>query len=116
MSRFVYTKAYFARPLHHLKNLEEGLHGHYCHVEISLARPFKSPIDEQIARMVIEPLDGKILNGLLKHPTGEEIISWVYQQLKELEWANQVVAVALQETRKNRFEIRSDAYLSDSIK
>ena len=116
MSRWVYTKRFTVRPMHHLSSLKEGLHGHSCQLEISLSKPFDSLKLKTIHSLIVEPLDGRILNDIIPQPTGEEIVAWVCRRLRDSHLAPEFVGLALQETAKNRFEVRQINYLSDSIK
>lgn len=79
----------------------ERKHGHDYAVEVSFTDVAIARVDQLVFERVIGHLHAKELKGEVDPATGEVLVEWIHQQLLEL--GSNLKAVALQETRKNRF-------------
>lgn len=91
-----WTRRYAFQSVHKLDF--ERTHGHQYFLEVTFTGAVDSA-DAEVAR-VLDRLHGKDL-GFLEPASGEHIVDWIHGELKPL--GPRLKAVALQETRKNRF-------------
>jgi 6-pyruvoyl-tetrahydropterin synthase len=111
MAMTAVTQRFTFRSVHSLNSgtLRERCHGHQFHLEVSVAPLAAGDLAATVESQVLRQLDGRNLNGLLPEATGETLVEWIQQCLEQTELAPHLLAVALQETRKNRFvSARSD--------
>lgn len=92
------------------------LHGHEYLVEICLASEALDPVTglsplreslSLIGTKVIEPLQNSHLNKHLKFTSGEFLCKSIFESCDNLSLKGQLVNVAVQETSRNRFEIKN---------
>lgn len=81
----------------------ESRHGHQYFLEISSLPEDVSAVRSVIKNELLPLLDGKDLLNIVASPTGEELVEWIHNQIKELGLGGNVLGVGLQETAKNRF-------------
>src|SRR4051812_43814317 len=99
------TRRYSFRGVHSLTTgvHREKLHGHQYYLEVS----FRGLPEEEVSRLVetevIAQLDGRDLTAQIFPATGEKIVEWIDERLRASPIGTQILAVCLQETRKNRF-------------
>ena len=98
----VTTRRYSFQSVHalHLGLHKERRHGHQYFLEVSFSNCPTEPVDTQVGR-VLARLHGHELKGELEPATCEHLVEWIHARLLELRLS--LRAVALQETRKNRF-------------
>jgi hypothetical protein len=90
----------------------EEYHGHNCALEITFHKCEVAEVDREVQREVLSRLDAHDLGQVIQPPTGEVLVEWIHQQLEQSALKNKIIAVAVQETRKNRFvSARSDPRL-----
>lgn len=96
----IWTRRYPFQAVHKLDvpQARERTHGHEYFLEVSFSGSVDA-IDRAVAP-VLERLHGKDLR-FLAPASGEHIADWIHEQLSVL--GPKLKAVALQETRKNRF-------------
>lgn len=96
----VWTRRYVFQAVHKLDvpQAPERTHGHEFFLEVS----FSGDVDltDAVVAPVLERLHGQDL-GFIDPPSGENIARWIHDQLSAME--PRLKAVALQETKKNRF-------------
>lgn len=106
------TRRYTFQAVHalHVGVHREHLHGHSYGLEVSYRGAGQSEIDAAVESLILRELHGRELGGELDPATGEVIVEWIHQRLGSSPVGPKIVAVALQETRKNRFvSARSEA-------
>jgi 6-pyruvoyl-tetrahydropterin synthase len=87
---------------------KERLHGHHYDLEVSLAsggdQILTGALEDLVESLVIDRLHGRDLTKIVNPATGENLVNWIDEKLRqEPRLACRLRAVALQETRKNRF-------------
>ena len=96
----VWTRRYAFQAVHKLDvpHAPERTHGHEFFLEVS----FTGDVDQAdtLIAPVLKRLHGQDL-GFIRPPSGENIVDWIHNQLSVL--GPRLKAVALQETKKNRF-------------
>ena len=99
----VWTRRYAFQSVHSLSSgaRQERLHGHAYFVELSFTGREIDGADAAMAP-VLRELHGRELR-FLRHSTGECLVDWIHERLLSTPFAPRLRAVALQETRKNRF-------------
>ena len=109
MGELTWTRRYSFQSVHSLNSgvLRERVHGHQYLLEVTFAGDAEqgSPVneaDEIVQREILSPLHGRELS-FLEPATGEHIVDWIHEQLLKTPLSPRLKAVALQETRKNRF-------------
>jgi hypothetical protein len=60
-----------------------------------------------VADKILPRLDGQDIGQVISPATGECIVEWIHNEFKELGVSSEVLGLALQETRKNRFLSRA---------
>lgn len=99
------TRRYSFKSVHalHVGVHRERTHGHEYNLEVTFAGAPAHAVDEQVEALVSAQLHGRELGGELDPATGEVLVDWVHRKLVSGPLASCVLAVAIQETRKNRF-------------
>ena len=98
---------------HELQLAQEPVHGHHFALEIGLK------VDRDISELSTQmnayweqnlkpQLHHQNLSQMLFPATGENILGWIFKELQESEFRDLLSVLALQETKKNRFEIDMD--------
>ncbi len=108
------TRLYRFRAVHSLNTgtHREQLHGHEYALEISTSRSDWKGLDEMLNSWVHSQLEGRDLSILVEHATGEVLVEWIHERLAASPIGPDLLGVALQETRKNRFvSARSNGHL-----
>ena len=99
------TRRFYFQAVHSLTKGShcENTHGHGYFLEIT-AREL-TPLElDKVYREKIEPhVHGRRLSKELEPSTGEHLVDWIHERLDETPLKKNILAVALQETRKNRF-------------
>lgn len=113
MGRLTWTRRYSFQSVHLLESgaLRERRHGHRYFLEVTFSGREVNAVDEVVEREVLRKLHGHEVLEI--HPsTGENIVEWIDSVLRDAlegagggtsSGAGKILAVALQETRKNRF-------------
>ncbi len=105
------TRRFSFRSVHCLLTglRKERRHGHQYCLEVTTSGDSWS-VDGLVKEKIIKALDGRDLTGFIEPATGEVLVEWIHAQLDAVPLPEaEIVAVALQETRKNRFvSARSD--------
>jgi 6-pyruvoyl-tetrahydropterin synthase len=96
------TLCYRFRSVHQLDSgpQREQRHGHEYRLEVTSELTSTETLDRGVKSLILPALDKKDLTGVISPATGEVIVEWIESKLRELPG---LVAVAVQETRKNRF-------------
>jgi len=104
MGELIWTRRYSFQSVHSLNTgpLRERAHGHQYFLEVSFAGRAINEVDEVVAGQILAHLHARELKNF-SASTGENIVDWIHQQLLQTAIAPRLKAVALQETRKNRF-------------
>lgn len=104
MAELTWTRRYSFQSVHSLNSgaLKERLHGHHYHLEITFTGRDINEVDEWIENQLLAKVHGVELKEL-QPSTGENIVNWIHDELLKTFLAPRLKAVALQETRKNRF-------------
>ncbi len=91
-----WTRRYAFQAVHKLDSIGERMHGHEYFLEVT----FTGSVDEadRAVAPVLKRLHGRELS-FIEPATGERIVDWIHEQIA----LPSLKAVALQETRKNRF-------------
>ncbi len=99
-----WTRRYSFRSVHSLDStvLRERTHGHQYFLEVTCAGRAVDEIDGVIQTEILDQLHGREL-AALNPSTGEHLVDWIHERLGKTILAPRLKAVALQETRKNRF-------------
>lgn len=99
-----WTRRYSFKSVHSLNSgaLRERAHGHQYFLEVTFAGRGIDEVDEIVSSRILSRLHAREL-GELSPSTGEHIVDWIHQLLLETPLRGRLKAVALQETRKNRF-------------
>lgn len=99
------TRRFYFQSVHALVSGEhrEKTHGHGYFLEIT-ARDL-TPLElDRVYHAQIEPhVHGRRLAKELEPSTGEHLVDWIHDRLNETPFKKNILAVSLQETRKNRF-------------
>lgn len=103
MGELIWTRRYPFQSVHalHAGAVVERAHGHQYFLEVSF-----SERDVDGADLVVEKLISQLHATEITEvnpSTGEMIVEWIDSQLRSGPLAPRLRAVALQETRKNRF-------------
>ena len=108
MPRLSITKRYLFQSLHTLSEPPaiETKHGHHYYLEVSFAGCSVDQIDRVYQDKIYSLLQGRILNMVINPPTGENLAKWIFSQFCASPVTPHVQGVAIQETAKNRFEVR----------
>lgn len=99
-----WTRRYSFRSVHQLNSgvLRERTHGHQYFLEVTCTGGAVDEIDRVVEENILDRLHGRELVEL-NPSTGEHIVDWIHDRLAKTTIAHRLKAVALQETRKNRF-------------
>lgn len=99
------TRRYSFRSIHHLDvgARTEKVHGHQYFLEVSFERAEVSVVDRIVEEKILSRLDGHDASAVISPSTGENIVEWIHSELATTPLARNLIGVALQETRKNRF-------------
>ena len=97
------TRRYSFQSVHalHVGVHRERRHGHQYFLEVSFSGCEVSQVDSEIGG-ILSRLHGFELTGELEPATGEHLVEWIHSRLSP-GLGSHLKAVALQETRKNRF-------------
>jgi 6-pyruvoyl-tetrahydropterin synthase len=104
MGRLIWTRRYSFQSVHSLKAGAhvESLHGHQYFLEVSFDGRDIDAVDAVVEREVLKPLHAREVEDI-RPSTGECIVDWIDNRLRQSNIGARIIAVALQETRKNRF-------------
>jgi len=99
------TRRYSFKSVHalHVGLHRERKHGHEYDLEVTFAGADTRAVDEQVEALILARVHGHELTGELEPATGEVLVDWIHAELLRSPLSVCVLAVALQETRKNRF-------------
>jgi hypothetical protein len=112
MALIATTRRYSFRAVHSLNSGEhkERFHGHEYFLEVSFQGCAPTPIDEWTQQNILSACSGHDLTSIVAPATGEVLVEWIQSQFDKSPLAAHILAIALQETRKNRFvSARSNA-------
>ena len=104
------TRRFSFRSVHSLNTgaHQEKVHGHQYFLEVSFKDIAHADLAAKVEQTVLSRLHGHDLTEFAGPATGEILVEWIHERLSEV-LPTQILAVALQETRKNRFvSARSD--------
>lgn len=103
LGELIWTRRYAFQAVHALNStaLRERRHGHEFFVEVSFTGKIDEA-DEIMQTQVIDRLHHRELTAI-DPATGEHIVNWIHERLLKTALAPRLKAVALQETKKNRF-------------
>lgn len=99
-----WTRRYSFQSVHQLETgaMRERAHGHQYFLEISFTGRDINAIDSVVNKEILSLLQSREISFI--HPsTCENVVNWIHQRLSTTHVASRIRAVALQETRKNRF-------------
>lgn len=103
MARLIFNRRYVFQSVHSLKHHLERRHGHHYALEVSFrAEAGWDTADRSVQKVILDRLHAREIE-VVSHATGENIVNWIHDQLANSPLGPHLVAVALQETRKNRF-------------
>lgn len=106
------TRRYRFQAVHslYIGIYRELKHGHDFYLEITVdllnssLRDLVADLDGFVNDSVLPDVHGRELNRFLEPATGENLTEWIHNRLLTCEkLRHQIKAVAIQETRKNRF-------------
>ena len=102
--RLNWTRRYTFQSVHNLNLglVEERRHGHQYFLEVTFSGRRIDEMDKIVNEKILSRLHARELHDL-SPSTGEHIVDWIHEQLLQTSAASCLKAVALQETRKNRF-------------
>ncbi|MGE0526875.1 MAG: 6-carboxytetrahydropterin synthase [Bdellovibrionales bacterium] len=110
MGLTTWTRRFHFQCVHTLQTgaHSERLHGHWYELEVSSRADgpvTRAHADMIVASQILNHVHGQDLSAVLAPSvaTGETLVEWIHARLQATELGTQVLAVALQETRKNRF-------------
>lgn len=104
--RTVVTRRYHFQSVHSLNTgvHREIEHGHSFAVEVSFYGVAASAVDAVMEGEVLAHVHARNLNSVLEPATGEVLVDWIHERLLASNKVSaHILAVCLQETRKNRF-------------
>lgn len=102
MAELIWTRRYSFQSVHTLQSAKENRHGHQYFLEVSFSGGSIDDADAIVDQSVISRLDGRELLEFA-HASGECLVDGIHELLLKTPLAPRLHAVALQETRKNRF-------------
>lgn len=104
MGELIWTRRYSFQSVHSLDSgpLRERHHGHHYLLEVSFTGNDVNFADSVVEDLIARELHARELSAL-NPSTGEHIVDWVHGRLAVGPLGSRLRAVALQETRKNRF-------------
>jgi 6-pyruvoyl-tetrahydropterin synthase len=102
MAELVWTRRYSFQSVHTLKVAKEKRHGHQYFLEVSFRGGEVDKMDDEVQRSVVDKMNGRELLEF-SHASGEVLVDGIHELLKATAQGTRILAVALQETRKNRF-------------
>jgi 6-pyruvoyl-tetrahydropterin synthase len=104
LGELIWTRRYSFQSVHalHAGALVERAHGHQYFLEVSFEGRDIDAVDAVVEPLVANHLHARELLEI-QPSTGEAIVEWIDHRLRETSIAPRLRAVALQETRKNRF-------------
>ena len=107
MGRLTWTRRYSFQSVHSLNSgmLKERRHGHQYYLEVTFDGREIDAIDSYVAENILSKLHAREVKEI-SPSTGECIVDWIHARLREGPVGGRIRAVALQETRKNRFVSR----------
>ncbi len=82
---------------------KEKRHGHQYYLEVTTAPRDQALAQNEVEVKILPELDRHDLTKLVTHSTGEWLVEWIYDRLQTTPLQGKILALALQETRKNRF-------------
>lgn len=99
------TRRYSFKSVHalHVGLHRERTHGHEYNLEVTFSGASVASVDEQVEALILSHVHGHELSGELDPATGEILVEWAHRELAKSALSKNILAVALQETRKNRF-------------
>lgn len=107
-ARVTHTRRYVFQSVHRLNALNEGKHGHHFYLELSFKTGNIELADQCFKDYVATKLHAKEIP--IAPASGENIAEWIHNELLRSPLGPDLVAVALQETDKNRYlSSRSEA-------
>ncbi len=102
MAVITFTSRYVFQSVHRLPAVNENKHGHHFYLELSYRGADKAVADQSYREFVEPHFHGREVR-VVEPPTGEKMVEWIHAQLLKSPLAPFLVAVALQETEKNRY-------------
>lgn len=105
MAELVWTRRYSFQSVHTLKVAKEKRHGHQYFLEVSFRGGRVDEMDREVQRTVVDRMNGRELLEF-EHASGEFLVDGIHELLAKTGEGSRILAVALQETRKNRFVSR----------
>lgn len=114
MALIATTRRFSFRGVHSLNTgtHREKLHGHQYFLEVSFHGCAAKDMEAEVEARILRPLDAHDITRLVAPATGEVLVEWIDEQLRASGLGPNLVGVALQETKKNRFvSSRSDVRL-----
>lgn len=81
----------------------ERRHGHEYGLEVSFQGCTIAAMDAEVETAILSEVHGRELKSPLDPATGEVLVEWIHSRLQRGPLGDFVRAVAIQETRKNRF-------------
>ena len=112
MGNLMWTRRYSFQSVHALNSgvLRERKHGHHYELEVSFEGRDIDGVDAVVKQLVLDRLHAREIT-VIPHSTGEALVNWIHERLAESTLGKSIRAVALQETRKNRFvSARTEAF------
>ncbi len=102
MAVTTFTRRYVFQSVHRLPAVHEAKHGHHFYLELTY-RDVDPELADRSYREFVEPeLHGREIR-VVTPPTGEKIVEWIHERLLSSPLGPHLLAVALQETEKNRY-------------
>jgi len=104
------TDVFHFRATHHLDGgpAPEALHGHDYRLEVTTSDVDRARVVEVVTKHVVAVLHGRQIE--IAPATGENIVEWIDQRLRDSDLRHHLRASSLRETPKNRFvSARSEA-------
>jgi len=103
LGELTWTRRYSFQSVHSLNStvLRERVHGHQYLLEVTFTGDVNET-DSIVQREILFRLHARELS-FLEPATGEHIVDWIHERLLKTSLSTRLKAVALQETRKNRF-------------
>jgi 6-pyruvoyl-tetrahydropterin synthase len=102
VGELIWTRRYSFQSVHTLQSAKEERHGHQYFLEVSFSGREIDTADAVVENTILKRMHGRELLEFA-HASGEYLVDGIHELLMKTELAPRIRAVALQETRKNRF-------------
>ena len=102
MAELIWTRRYPFQAVHVLSEALEKRHGHQYFLEVSFRTRAIDQVDEEVKRQILQAFHGHEFPAT-PQATGENLVECIHEALAQTAIGPLICAVALQETRKNRF-------------